>query len=92
MWVVFHQSVCLPYFPRYQSIREISRPKFLGLKTRILSYTHHISQPSSKLTVFQDVSYYWEWDPFDAVLTGLTDVETLELFKSDDEEDEFDRF
>jgi len=26
------------------------------------------------------------------VLTGLTDAETLELFKSDDEEDEFDRF
>ena len=33
-----------------------------------------------------------EWDPYDNVLTGLTDAETLELFKSDDEEDEFDRF
>ena len=33
-----------------------------------------------------------EWDPYDDVLTGLTDAETLELFKSDDEEDEFDRF
>jgi len=33
-----------------------------------------------------------EWDPNDDVLTGLTDAETLELFKSDDEEDEFDRF
>jgi len=33
-----------------------------------------------------------EWDPYDDVLTGLTDAEMLELFKSDDEEDEFDRF
>ena len=33
-----------------------------------------------------------EWDPYDDVLTGLTDAETLELFKSDDEEDEFNRF
>jgi len=31
--------------------------------------------------------------PYDDVLTGLTDAETLELYKSDDEEeDEFDRF
>jgi len=29
---------------------------------------------------------------YDDVLTRLTDAETLELFKSDDEEDEFDRF
>jgi len=29
---------------------------------------------------------------YDDVLMGLTDAETLELFKSDDEEDEFDRF
>jgi len=29
---------------------------------------------------------------YDDVLTGLTDEETLELFKSDDEEDELDRF
>lgn len=35
-----------------------------------------------------------EWDPYDDVLMvmGLTDAETLELFKSDDKEDEFDRF
>ena len=33
-----------------------------------------------------------EWDPYDDVLTGVTDAETLELFKSDDEEDEFVRF
>ena len=33
-----------------------------------------------------------EWDPSDDVLTGLIDADTLELFKSDDEEDEFDRF
>jgi len=29
---------------------------------------------------------------YDDVLMGLKDAETLELFKSDDEEDEFDRF
>ena len=29
----------IPYFPGYKSIQEISRPKFLGLKTRISSYT-----------------------------------------------------
>ena len=34
-----------------------------------------------------------EWDPYNDVLTGLTVAETLEVFyKSDDEEDEFDRF
>ena len=33
-----------------------------------------------------------EWDPCDDVLTGLTDAETLKLFKSDDEKDEFDRY
>ena len=41
LWVI-----PLPYFPGYKSIREISRPKFLGLKTRISSYTRRISQPS----------------------------------------------
>ena len=90
----------LPYFPGYKSIREISRPKFLGLKTRISSYTRRISRPP-----FLD-DWLWkdmdatddtadvekEWDPYDDVLTGLTDAEMLELFKSDDEEDEFDRF
>ena len=33
-----------------------------------------------------------EQNPYDDVLMRLTDVETLELFKLDDEEDEFDRF
>jgi len=90
----------IPYFPGYKSLREISRPKFLGLKTRISSYTRRISRPP-----FLD-DWLWkdmdagddtadaeeEWDPYDDVQTRLTDAETLELFKSDDEEDEFDRF
>ena len=86
------------YFLGYKSIREISRHKFLGLKTRILSYTRVISRPplSSILTVFAvrlflDLQYLL-YLPYDDVLMGLTDAETLELFKSDDEEDEFDRF
>jgi len=72
------------YFPGYKSIREISRPKFLGLKTRLSSYTCCISRPT-----FLD-DWLWkdmdaeddtadaeeEWDPYD-VLTGLTDAETL---------------
>ena len=33
-----------------------------------------------------------EWDPYDDVLTGLTYAGTLELFKLDDEGDDFDRF
>ena len=33
-----------------------------------------------------------EWDPYDDVPTRLKALETLELFKSDDEEHEFDRF
>ena len=108
----------IPYFPGYKFIREISRPKFLGLKTRISSYTRRISRPpffvgisflkcgiSNSLDGEED-DWLWkdmdaeddtadaeeEWDPYDDVLMGLTDAETLELFKSDDEEDEFDRF
>ena len=33
----------IPYFPGYKSIREISRPNFLGLKTRISRYIRRIS-------------------------------------------------
>ena len=32
-----------------------------------------------------------EWDLYDDVRTKLTDAEILELFKSDNKEDEFDR-
>ena len=90
----------LPYFPRYKSIREISRPIFLGLKTRLSSYTRRISRPPflddwlwKDMDAEDDTADAEEhWDPYDDVLTGLTGAETLELFKSDDEEDEFDRF
>ena len=95
------------YFSEYKSIWEISRPKFLGLKTKISSYARRINRPLFfRLAGEEEDDWLWkdmdtEDDTTDAeekrnqcddVLTVLTDAETLEHFKSDDEEDEFDGF
>ena len=48
--------------------------------------------PARKQMKYDTAEAEEECDPFDDVLMGLTNAETLGLFKLDDEKDDFDTF